>query len=409
MKLTDIDLSSLADVTDAIFLLEAWRANVTDFAALPTIKPELVVNPAPAPNLTAVIASLPATSDITHMGEVVLTQAERKLDFGFPVADAEKLRGLGVDPVTAQPIATNGDPEKLRALGLDPFTATSLDAASVFGGATAQSAAPLQLVHSTAGVAASPTVPAALPGSGALPALQALAQLPVASAAAPAAPAPQASPAGGVELDADGLPWHESIHAGTKRKNADGRWTAKRGINDPDLVPRVQAQLRAQMAAGGVTTLTQLQANIPQPTTAPAPQVTAAPVDALQALAGMVSPAVTLAQEHAALMRANVVPPAQVQSAAPFVAPAALAPIGAAPGAKPSTSPSDTLPGAKPVPLTFQDFMTAMTVEVMSGRVPATVLLEACKPHGGTTALAANPAPIPEIWAALKAQYPGML
>jgi hypothetical protein len=363
MKLTDIDLSSLADVTDAIFLLEAWRANVTDFAALPTIKPELVVNPAPAPNLTAVIASLPATSDITHMGEVVLTQAERKLDFGFPVADAEKLRGLGVDPMSGQAL------DAATVFGSSPRAAELCE--MHFGGATAQSATPLPLAPSTAGVAPSQTAPAVLPASGALPALQALAPLPVASAAAPAAPAAQVSPAGGVEVDADGLPWDERIHAGTKRKNADLRWTSKRGINDPDLVPRVQAQLRAQMAAGGVT--------------APAPHVTAAPVDALQALAGMPAPASTLAH-----LQATLLPRVQAQSAA-------FAPVPL------------TLPGAKPVPLTFQDFMTAMTVEVMSGRVPATALLEACKPYGGTTALAANPAPIPAIWKALKDQYQGML
>jgi hypothetical protein len=63
----------------------------------------------------------------------------------------------------------------------------------------------------------------------------------------------------GVELDKNGLPWDERIHAGTKSKKADGSWKAKRGV-DKDFVAQVEAELRAAMA-------------VPTPNEQPAPVV----------------------------------------------------------------------------------------------------------------------------------------
>jgi hypothetical protein len=65
--------------------------------------------------------------------------------------------------------------------------------------------------------------------------------------------------------------------------------------------------------------------------------------------------------------------------------------------------------GGKPIPTTFADFMTAATVEVQTGRLTALAFGEACKLYGGPAGLASNPAAIPTVWAALKAQHPGML
>ena len=50
-----------------------------------------------------------------------------------------------------------------------------------------------------------------------------------------------------VELDKNGIPWDERIHAGTKRKNADGTWSMKKGV-DKDLYAEIMAELTA--AAG---------------------------------------------------------------------------------------------------------------------------------------------------------------
>lgn len=49
------------------------------------------------------------------------------------------------------------------------------------------------------------------------------------------------------DLDKYGLPWDGRIHAGTKGKNKDQSWTAKRG-RDENIVHAVEQELRALMA-----------------------------------------------------------------------------------------------------------------------------------------------------------------
>lgn len=116
------------------------------------------------------------------------------------------------------------------------------------------------------------------------------APLPPASAAqtafAPTAPVAPTTHAGGVELDKHGLPWDGRIHAGTKRKNADGSWTAKRGV-DPALVATVEAELRQVMGAAPaplapVPTPAQPAAPVTTPTAGPASSAVAAPVPPTQ-------------------------------------------------------------------------------------------------------------------------------
>lgn len=81
----------------------------------------------------------------------------------------------------------------------------------------------------------------------------------------------------GVELDKHGLPWDGRIHAGTKRKNADGSWTAKRGV-DPALVAQVEAELRQVMGAPGAAPLAQAPAAPQVAPVAPPPPLPSAPV-----------------------------------------------------------------------------------------------------------------------------------
>lgn len=57
-------------------------------------------------------------------------------------------------------------------------------------------------------------------------------------------PAAAAEPAGAEEasgedvvLDTDGHPWSAELHAGTKGRNADGRWKMKVGVKRPDPAP----------------------------------------------------------------------------------------------------------------------------------------------------------------------------
>ena len=75
-----------------------------------------------------------------------------------------------------------------------------------------------------------------------------------------------------VELDKNGIPWDERIHAGTKRKNADGTWSLKKGV-DKDLAAQIIAEY--QSAAPATTTVPAAPAapakpGIPTPTAPPA-------------------------------------------------------------------------------------------------------------------------------------------
>lgn len=46
------------------------------------------------------------------------------------------------------------------------------------------------------------------------------------------------------EFDKDNMPWDERIHAGTKSKNADGRWKRKKGVED-SMVAAVEGELKS--------------------------------------------------------------------------------------------------------------------------------------------------------------------
>src|SRR6186713_168224 len=112
----------------------------------------------------------------------------------------------------------------------------------------APSAAPLPPdAPSFAAVDLFPNVPAA--GSASVPPAPPVPSPPVPPVPpAPPAPAAPAGPTNPVELDKNGLPWDERIHAGTKAKNADGSWRQRRGLNDEALIKRVEAELRALLA-----------------------------------------------------------------------------------------------------------------------------------------------------------------
>lgn len=57
-----------------------------------------------------------------------------------------------------------------------------------------------------------------------------------------------------VELDKNGIPWDERIHAGTKRKNADGTWSLKKGV-DKELAAQIIAEYQSAPAAPATTTV----------------------------------------------------------------------------------------------------------------------------------------------------------
>lgn len=75
----------------------------------------------------------------------------------------------------------------------------------------------------------------------------------------------------GVELDKNGIPWDERIHAGTKRKNADGTWSLKKGV-DKELAAQIIAEYQSAPAAPATTTVPAAPAKpgVPTPPAPPA-------------------------------------------------------------------------------------------------------------------------------------------
>lgn len=71
-----------------------------------------------------------------------------------------------------------------------------------------------------------------------------------------------------VELDKNGIPWDERIHAGTKRKNADGTWSLKKGV-DKELAAQIIAEY--QVAAPSAPTAPEELAAPAKPGVPPAP------------------------------------------------------------------------------------------------------------------------------------------
>ena len=228
--------------------------------------------------------------------------------------------GRALDPEIAALVKDDGEFQASVAFGSHGSPALDVDAAklnAIFGqGAAGPTIGDVGLAPVAAfGVPAAPlavSTPAIAAGSIVAPPPPAnTAPITTTSGVASSvAPASLTASNSGVDLDAKGLPWDNRIHAGTKRKNADGSWTAKRGV-DPALVATVEAELRQVMGA------------------APAP------------LAQGVAPAPT----PASVAASTTVPPAPTgavpQPVAPPPAPAPVA--GAAPSmpAAPSAAPGE--------------------------------------------------------------------
>lgn len=161
------------------------------------------------------------------------------------------------------------DISKTQAAGLAPIA----DPAAVFG-----ASAPLAPAGAPS-IAGAVPLPIAPEGTTAIT-LTATPTAPVPPvpsvppSAMPAAP-PTANLAAAVDLDKNGLPWDERIHAGSKAKIKDGSWRMKKEVA-PELVASVEAELRARVhslsnvPAPGI-------ASQPWPFPPAAPEVPAAP------------------------------------------------------------------------------------------------------------------------------------
>lgn len=242
--------------------------------------------------------------------------------------------------IIARSLAVNGTLEPLPVIDHTLLPHADLPTT----GAESPSAAPLPPdAPSFAAVDLFPNVPAAaaasVPPAPPVPSPPAVAAPPVPPA--PSAPASPERPAPAGELDKNGLPWDERIHASTKAKNADGSWRQRRSLNDDALLKRVEAELRSKVAAPlvspGVATAAAQDGSIPNPTSAP-----------------VVVPSAPPAPSAATV----VVPPPPATPAGPSVVPAPPVPAGVSsivPTAPPAAPPASTRG-----PLSFGDMMSKL-------------------------------------------------
>lgn len=182
---------------------------------------------------------------------------------GLPGAVAQAL-----DPEIAQLVKEDGEFQASVAFGGPQPDAM---AAAAFGGAQSPLPPGAVAAPSTAGAVPFSTAPAATTGTTSAGTLSA----PVPNApTAPVTGAPTAlgavpsTPANGVEVDKDGLPWDARIHTESKAKNADGSWRNKRNL-DAALKAQVESELRQVMSAAPIP---------PAPGVAPSPAQPVAPV-----------------------------------------------------------------------------------------------------------------------------------
>lgn len=248
------------------------------------------------------------------------------------VAQADRL----LEPDAPDPAeAFAGGASAEQAFGAAPLVPTASPSPSPANAATSPATAPAGTQgDGTAAPAASDTGPTATTGSAASP-----------------------SNPGGVEVDANGLPWDGRIHSGPadkKPKNGDGTWRKKRGVDD-STVAAVEGELRAALGAPAaivpvapVTEAPAAPVPPPPPVAAAAPvpaSPTPAPVAAAPAPAP-VAPQPTPAPAGTASGPAAVTTVAETGNAAP----------AAATPAPPSPAPSPAAPASN-----FAELMRKIT------------------------------------------------
>lgn len=102
-------------------------------------------------------------------------------------------------------------------------------------------------------------------------------------------------------------------------------------------------------------------------------------------------------------LRARVAQPASAPAPAVAAAPAPFVPPAA------SLAPAPAVASLEPA--TFEQIMPRVTAAVIAGRIPQTALGQACAANGlaSIVALQSSPALVPQVWATLVAQYPGLV
>jgi hypothetical protein len=230
-----------------------------------------------------------------------------------PMIAREDRPDVGAEPVPAAPAAS--------AIPLPPTVAPSTAAADLFP--TAQEV---------------PQAGIPLPPGAALP------PVPPVPAAPPAPPAP-AAPTNRADVDSAGLPWDARIHSESRNKVADGTWRKRRNTA-PEVVARVEAELRALMAIP-------VASAVPLP---PSPAATATAADGSTA---------TATSAPAVVPPAVPTPPVSASPVSPVTPPVPAPPVPQPPAAAPTPiapPPVAQDTGAAPAePVTFASVMRQVT------------------------------------------------
>lgn len=211
---------------------------------------------------------------------------------------------------------------------------------------------------SPADAAPSPTAPE-VPQDG-VPMPPTVALVPAPPSTAPEVPAAPTTSAPSGELDVNGLPWDERIHASSKTRNADGSWRQRRNLS-PVTLETVTAELRARAANPGNAALGDDAAKLAGL--------------GMDPMSGQPLPS-PAAVQHAAQVFAGTVPPP----------PVAAPPAPAAPDA-----------------LTYDGFLSWVTPKMMDGSTPFDKVAAALSASGVSSLqeLRDNPAAIPAVYQAL--------
>lgn len=191
-----------------------------------------------------------------------------------------------------------------------------------------------------------------------------------------------------VDLDSEGLPWDGRIHSSSRQKLVKGGgWKKIRGV-DPELVEKVEAELRQALAAGKPASSAGAPSNpIASPAANPAP-VTIATAPATPP-AGVIAPSATA-------------PESQIAPPPPPVAPVEAPAIPFTPTATGTaqTAPTAVAPATTTgSPSNFPEFMRALTSKGYSAESVSAVVQSFGLPNLPT--LATRPDLIPDIAAAL--------
>lgn len=231
---------------------------------------------------------------------------------------------------------------------------------------------------SFAGAAQSSIAPAAMPDSSVTVPTAPLTNVPSPAGAATtaAAPVPAANLAPGVDIDVDGLPWDARIHSSTRVKNADGRWRARRGVDDT-VFDSVVAELRAVMGNAPTPAAPVSGPAVDTPSTIAAPSAPAVPPPPpVGVVDSFVPGGVHAASSIPSHELGNVPPPPPAGAQASTVAPPPVSAI-----ASPVTVPSAPAPNGSGEPIAFPALCAKITSAIAGGTLTPDVLAAALGKH----------------------------